>query len=156
MNRSLTGWLFVGAQAVLLIALLLLPRRADWPTPGWLTAGGYAAIVAGLGLVGAAALRLGPALTPTPVPRETGQLATSGLYRFVRHPIYTGVLLVVVGLTIRSGSWLTLVVAVATFGFFNAKAAWEEVQLTEHYPGYATYAATTPRFTPRVRPWTRR
>lgn len=149
MSRSATGWIFVAMQAVLLIGLVLLPGRDDWPTPGWLTALGFGAIAAGLVLVGVAALGLGTALTPTPVPRESGQLATDGLYRYMRHPIYTGVLLIVIGLTVRSGSWITLVVAAITFVFFNTKAAWEEARLTERYSEYPAYAAATPRFMPR-------
>jgi len=101
--------------------------------------------------VGVAALRLGAALTPTPVPTERGTLITGGLYTFVRHPIYTGVLIIVVGLVIRSGSLLTLLVGVATVWFFNAKAAWEEARLAERYPDYPAYAAVTPRFVPRPR-----
>jgi len=150
MSRSLTGWSFVAAQAVLLCAVVLLPERNDWPTPGWVSVVGFAVLVGGLGLVGFAALGLGSALTPTPVPRESGQLMTEGLYSYVRHPIYTGVLLAVIGVTLRSGSWITLAVAAVTFVFFNSKAAWEEARLTERYADYPGYAASTPRFVPRV------
>ncbi len=149
-RRSTIGWVFVGVQAVLLIALVLLPTGDLWPTPGPLIV--FGGVLIGFGLVGVAiaALRLGPSLTPTPVPTAGGALVTGGLYRFVRHPIYTGVLLIVVGLTIRSGSLLTLIVGLATIWFFNVKAQWEEAQLAERYPDYPTYAAVTPRFIPRI------
>lgn len=149
MNRTRTGWLFVAAQALLLITLVALPGDDAWPTPGWLQAIGLVAVVGGVALVAVAALRLGPALTPTPVPTNAGQLTTDGLYRLVRHPIYSGVLAAVVGVTIRSGSIPVLVVGVVTVGFFHVKARWEEEQLTERYPDYPAYAATTPRFLPR-------
>ncbi|MGH1491929.1 MAG: methyltransferase family protein [Acidimicrobiales bacterium] len=155
MNRQLTGWLFVAAQAVLLGALILLPTGDDWATPAWLRTFGYLCILVGLGLVAIAALRLGSALTPTPVPRGDGELATGGLYRFMRHPIYTGVLVIVIGLTIRSGSWLTLAVGLLTIAFFNQKAKWEEAQLAERYTDYAAYASSTPRFVPRLAARTR-
>jgi protein-S-isoprenylcysteine O-methyltransferase Ste14 len=80
-----------------------------------------------------------------------GELVTTGLYQFARHPIYTGVLAIVVGLTLRSGSWITLVLGIAGVVFFNVKAAWEERQLAEAYPSYVAYADNTPRFIPR--PW---
>ncbi len=151
MNRSRTGWLFVAAQAVLLVTLVALPGNDAWPTPTWLRLLGMTAVVGGVALVAVAALRLGPALTPTPVPTEAGSLTTEGLYRFVRHPIYSGVLAAVIGVTVRSGSLIVLVVGLLTIAFFHVKARWEEDRLTEHYPSYPAYAAVTPRFLPR--PW---
>ena len=151
MNRTAIGWIFVAAQAILLIALVVLPRRDDWPTPGWLQALGLTIILGSLAAIGLAALRLGPALTPTPVPIANGQLATTGFYRYVRHPIYAGVLAIASGLALRSGSWVTLAVAATTVVFFNLKAGWEEARLGETYADYAAYASTTPRFVPR--PW---
>ena len=147
-DRRVVGWLFVAGQVVLLVALVLLPGRDDWPTPSWVWMVGQAAVVAGLVVIVVASLRLGTGLTPTPVPNARGRMVTGGLYRFVRHPIYTGVLMIVVGLTIRSGSYITLAVAVATIVFFDRKAAWEEARLRERYDGYAGYAERTPRFVP--------
>lgn len=149
MSDRVTGWLFVAAQAVLLILLVALPGNDHWPTPGWVQGGGYALIAIGLAIAGLASLGLGSALTPTPVPNEAGELATTGLYRRVRHPIYTGVLTAVIGLTIRSGNWVTIVVAVVAIVFFNVKARWEERRLAARYPGYDAYAQSTPRFLPR-------
>ncbi len=119
--------------------------------PDWLTALGFAAVVGGLGIVAFASLNLGTALTATPVPNGKGQLKTGGMYGYVRHPIYSGVLLIVLGLVVRSANWLTLAVGIATISFFHAKAQWEEGQLAEHFEDYASYRAATPRFVPRLR-----
>ncbi len=151
MNRTSTGWLYVAAQAFLLITLVALPGDDAWPTPTWLRLLGMIAVIGGIALGAVAALRLGPALTPTPVPTESGSLTTEGLYRFVRHPIYSGVLAAVIGVTVRSGSLIVLVVGVLTIAFFHIKARWEEDRLAERYPGYPAYAAVTPRFVPRPR-----
>lgn len=143
------GWLFVAIQAVLLLGLIFGPTGSAWPGPPWLRLLGMALIVAGLVIIAAAALGLGSALTATPVPTKSGQLTTTGLYRFVRHPIYSAVLTITLGLTIRSRSWFALALAVAIVVFFSAKARWEEARLAERYPTYAAYAARTPRFVPR-------
>lgn len=148
MNRATIGWSWVLGQAILLGALILLPGRSDWPTPSLLTAAAWALILGGLIIVALAAFGLGSALTPTPMPTQSGSLSTNGLYQYVRHPIYSGVLLAVAGVTLRSGSWIHLVIAVATVLFFDRKARWEEGQLVEHYEGYRAYAAGTPRFVP--------
>lgn len=152
-DRRSIGWLLVGAQALLIGALLLLPSGKAWATPDWLQLTGLA-----IGAVGGvwaivAALRLGDGLTPTPVPRDGGQLRTDGPYAHVRHPIYTGVLLIVIGITLRSGSVVVLALAAVTVAFFHGKARFEEGLLAERYPAYRRYAARTPRFLPR--PWRR-
>ncbi len=151
MSRDRTGWAFVAMQVVLLVALVLVPSGTAWPMPGWLAVVRLVLVVAGLLVVVAAALNLGRSLTPTPVPNDGG-LRTDGLYRFVRHPIYSGVLLAVVGLTVGTRQWWGLALGLVTIAFFSAKARWEEARLAEAYPGYTEYAADTPRFVPFTRP----
>lgn len=148
MDRRTIGWAFVAGQVVLLVALVLLPGGDDWPTPGWVWMVGQVFVIAGFVVMIVASLGLGRGLTATPVPNARGELITRGLYRYVRHPIYTGVLSIVVGLTLRSGSVVTFAVAVVTVVFFDRKARWEEGQLRERYPDYADYASHTPRFVP--------
>ncbi|MEL7158057.1 MAG: methyltransferase [Actinomycetota bacterium] len=150
MSRRQIGWLFVVIQFLLLAALVLLPSGDDWSRPGWLQLLSTVVFVAGLAIVAAAALGLGPALTATPVPTAGGHLVTGGLFRFARHPIYTGVLLVVTAVAVRSGSVVTVAVAVVTIAFFWVKSSWEEVQLRRTYPDYDHYAAVTGRFFPRL------
>ena len=149
MRTERTGWGFVGTQFVLLAALVLLPTRTDWARPTWLTIVSGVLVVAGVGIALLAAGHLGESLTATPEPKRGASLRTGGLYRYARHPIYSGVLLAVIGLVVRSGSYLTLAVGVLTVLFFNAKAAWEERRLSATYDGYAEYAARTRRFVPR-------
>jgi len=153
MGPRVIGWLLVAAQTGLVVTLVLLPSGDAWPTPGWLEVTGL--VIAGLGAVWAvvAALRLGEGLTPTPVPRPGGRLRTDGPYAHVRHPIYTGVLLIVVGITVRSGSAPVLGLAVSILVFFHAKARFEEGLLAERFPEYRVYAERTPRFVPA--PWRR-
>jgi protein-S-isoprenylcysteine O-methyltransferase Ste14 len=149
-SRARTGWVFVAVQVVLLVVLVVVPTGEAWPMPGWLAAVRLALVAGGLGVVVIAGLNLGRALTPTPVPNQGG-LRTDGLYRFVRHPIYSGVLLVVLGLTLGTRQWWGLGLGLVTVAFFTVKARWEEARLAETYPGYAEYAAATPRFVPRPR-----
>ena len=151
MGQRATGWALVAGQVVLLVALVLTPQGTLWPTPPWVVGASW--VVSGAGVVWAvwAALRLGDRLTPTPVPRDGGELRVEGPYAHVRHPIYTGVLLIVLGIALRTGSGVGLALGVVTVGFFHAKAAFEERLLADRFPGYARYAAATPRFVPR--PW---
>lgn len=142
--------MWVGGQAILLGVLILWPSGDDWSRTPILVGIAGVLFFAGLGLIATSALGLGSALTPTPIPTRRGHLRTSGLYRLVRHPIYTGVLLTVTGITLRSGNWVHVVIAVATYVYFDRKAAWEEQRLQETYPGYRSYASRTGKFIPRV------
>ena len=150
MKDRTVGLLFVAVQALLLTVLVLLPNRGDWQTPEWIRFAGLLFMVIGIALIGLASLRLGASLSPTPVPVLRGQLTTTGLYAFMRHPIYSGVLIAVAGFTVRSGSWVTLAVALVTIVFFNRKASWEEARLGAKYESYSDYADKTPRFIPRL------
>ena len=148
MNRNAIGWVWVCGQAILLGAIILLPGNDDWPTPQWVTVLASILFFGGLALIAVASLGLGSALTPTPVPTHSAKLSTRGLYQWVRHPIYTGVLAVVAGMTLRSASVTHLALAVVTGVFFDRKAAWEERQLHDRYADYASYASNTPKFLP--------
>lgn len=150
MSKTSVGWVWVGGQAVLLGALVLWPTGTAWPRPAAVLVVAGILFFSGLGLVAFSALGLGTALTPSPVPTSTGQLTTSGLYRFVRHPIYTGVLTAVAGITLRSGNWVHVAIAIATYVYFDRKAAWEEQRLRETYSDYDDYATRTPKFIPTI------
>lgn len=146
-----TGWAFVAVQIGLLVALLLVPAADDWPTPPWVQALASVLTLGGMIVVVVSAFRLGRALTATPVPNGAARLHTDGLHRWVRHPMYSGLLVLVVGVVLRSGNLVALVIGAITAVFFHRKAVWEEQRLHERFPEYAAYAAATPRFVPRAR-----
>ena len=101
MNRSVVGWLLVVVQFLLLLGRPARPvARAVDPEPRR----GGAVFAAGAVLGLAAGRRLGRALTPTPVPIAGAGLRIDGAYRYVRHPIYSAVLLMCVGYAIAIGS----------------------------------------------------
>ena len=82
----------------------------------------------------------GPSLTPGTEPLPGAPLVTTGAYGHVRHPIYSGVVLVLAGYTLAWSNWtLALIVGVVARQFFEAKARAEERWLVERYPGYARY-----------------
>ena len=70
-----------------------------------------------------ASLRLGRALTPTPMPAERGELQTGGLYRFVRHPGYAGMLVAMPSVGIALGSWVSAARISAAKDFIDTRPA---------------------------------
>ena len=146
-----TARLLVAGQFVLIGILVLLPGRHDWPVPTALTVACSAATVVGLAVMVIGATRLGRGLTATPLPNAHAKLRTGGLYRYARHPIYSGWLLTMASITVASGSGLRLLTLGVLVLLLTAKARWEETRLIQRFEGYAGYAARTPRFVPRLR-----
>ena len=114
----------------------------------------------GLEVVGAALLAAGLALAVwarvnlgrnwgMPMSRKAEpELVTTGPYRVVRHPIYSGLLLAMIGTSLlRSLVGLALVVAVGAFFVFSARV--EERNLTETFPStYPDYMSGTKMLIP--------
>mgnify|MGYP002651846256 CR=1 FL=1 len=92
--------------------------------------------------------RGGPKAVPTPNPEA--ELITSGLYQRIRHPIYTGVLMVAFGMTIWHGHVVTLTASVLLVGLLTYKSMYEEELLRAQYPQYPTYMKSTGRFLPKL------
>jgi protein-S-isoprenylcysteine O-methyltransferase Ste14 len=76
-------------------------------------------------------------------------VVSSGPYRYIRHPIYTGDLLLLFGLELALNSWLVLGVAALAIAV-SQKAAREEKDLSGGLPAYAAYCRRTKRFIPFV------
>ncbi len=143
-----TARLLVAGQFALIGILVVLPGRQDWPVPAALTVACTVATLAGLAVMVIGATGLGRGLTATPLPNAHAQLRTTGMYRFARHPIYSGLLLTMTSITMASGSGLRLFTLGVLVLLLTVKARWEEARLTQRFAGYASYAARTPRFIP--------
>lgn len=147
-RETAIAWGFVLVQGALILAVLLLPAGDAWVL--WPRADTVAAVLQWVGalILVVGLVNLGRSLTALPTPVPHGELKVGGLYRFARHPIYTGVMALVLGAGARSGNPWALGAAVALVGWFMAKARWEEDRLRARYPDYDDYAARTPRFVP--------
>jgi protein-S-isoprenylcysteine O-methyltransferase Ste14 len=66
---------------------------------------------------------------------------SSGPYAFVRHPMYSGIMLFFVGVPLLLGSWWGVAIAPAFAILFAIRARIEERALVEGLPDYADYAA---------------
>lgn len=99
---------------------------------------GLAVTVAG-GVVGTWALAvLGESLTPYPQPRARGKLVRRGPYAVVRHPIYSALLLAMLGICM-TGSWWGLIPLMALVLWWLAKSSVEERFLLEKFDDYGQY-----------------
>jgi protein-S-isoprenylcysteine O-methyltransferase Ste14 len=83
-----------------------------------------------------------------PTPNNRAELVTTGLYRFARHPIYTGVLCAAFGAALAHGNLIVIAIAILFIPFFTVKSMYEERLLRAVYPDYDDYARRTGRFFP--------
>ncbi len=141
------------------LVLFLAAGTLAWPG-GWIfLILFYSFVVVGaLTLVGSFALmylafRENAYLTPTVRIQEERRHAvvSTGPYRYVRHPMYTGFQHFFVGMPLLLGSAFGLLLALVLIGLIVRRAVLEERLLRENLPGYDAYMAqVTSRFIPHV------
>jgi protein-S-isoprenylcysteine O-methyltransferase Ste14 len=83
-----------------------------------------------------------------PRPRTGAELVETGVYRFVRHPIYGGLILAAFGWAIAQASVVAVALGVLLAAFLFVKSSREEAWLTQRFPAYEAYRARTRRFLP--------
>jgi len=157
----------VGSAVFLVIAPGFIAGLAPWLLSGWRMAPpffGMAAIrwLGGL-LIGLGSIGLLDSFrrfvveglgTPAPV-RPPRRLVVGGLYRFVRNPMYVGVVSAILGQALLLGSAPLLGYAACIWlGFHIWVLAYEEPTLRASFgPEFSAYCAAVRRWIPRLRPW---
>lgn len=150
--RAAGGAWVVGQFALIGLVALAWLLPPEWPGPEpWRTWVGSALVAAGLAAFLATYRAMGASFTPMPRPPEDGTLVTDGPFRFARHPMYGGGLLLLAGLTLF-GRPAGLLPLAALAVLWSAKSRVEERHLEQRHPGYADYRRATPgRLFPRPR-----
>jgi protein-S-isoprenylcysteine O-methyltransferase Ste14 len=146
MGKRGEGW--VGLQLLLFALIFVSPKIEAVPLPLWVRLIG-AAVILGGGFLGALGiLSLGKNLTPFPKPKEGGYLVSTGVYGWVRHPIYSGIIFGSLGWALLTDTLLGIGLAVVLFFFFDLKSRREEVWLIEAYPDYPAYQQQVKKLVP--------
>jgi protein-S-isoprenylcysteine O-methyltransferase Ste14 len=113
--------------------------------------GGATLVALGLLLMLAAFVSLRAVIQVAPEPKAGGHLITSGPYRWLRHPIYTGMLLLFIGLFLRKPTAAVGIASAVMVAFLMVKAAFEEELLQARYPEYTAYRTRTWGVLPGIR-----
>jgi protein-S-isoprenylcysteine O-methyltransferase Ste14 len=130
------------------IAGRLLSQRFLPDSAAWFFVG-LGLTILGLGFSIYARVWLGGNWSGTVTLKENHELIRGGPYNRVRHPIYTGILLAILGSAIATGEWRALLaLALITAGFLR-KIVVEERVLTEQFgDAYRQYQAEVPALLP--------
>lgn len=151
--RGTKGEWYVVIQVILfgLIAVgPLLPGLPSWGAP-WFTVTliiGGVLFLLGTVLVLMGLVTLGRNLSALPHPKEDAQMVVHGAYKLVRHPIYSGIIQGAIGYALFTASWVTLILALSLFLFFDIKSRREEKYLRLKFDNYADYQRRVKKLIP--------
>ena len=123
-----------------------------FPSSPWVIYTSLVLMIAGLIIRWTAIISLGKAFSVNVAIRETQTLYKKGLYRLVRHPSYSGMVVCFVAIGMIQRNWLGFaVVLVPTTAALLYRIHVEEVALNEAFGAqYASYSRTTKRLIPGV------
>lgn len=129
-----------GLSLVALIVVSVLDHRFGWsPVPTAISLAGDVLVAIGLGVSMLVVIQNGYAASTITV--ESGQkLVSTGLYAFVRHPMYTGTVIMMLGIPLALGSYWGLVFVLPGLIGLTVRIGDEEQLLSQELDGYSEYA----------------
>jgi protein-S-isoprenylcysteine O-methyltransferase Ste14 len=148
-QRLLAAGAFFAFGALMVVSAF--DHRFGWSqVPAAISVLGDVLVAVGLGLAMLVVIQNGYAAATIAV--ETGQtLTTTGLYAVVRHPMYVGALIMMVGIPLALGSWWGLVTLIPGLVLLVLRIRDEERMLEEALDGYSEYTHKVHyRLVPRV------
>lgn len=145
---GLSGWLSI-------IVYLLNPAWMQWSAvslPAWLRWCGVASAILSLPLMYWLFRSIGRNITQTVKTRKEHQLVTTGIYRWVRHPLYSVGTLLFGSFALIAANWFMALATVFGFAMLLVRLPNEERHLMERFGDeYKEYMKRTGRFVPRLR-----
>lgn len=144
-NAIQTAWAYVVVQALILGLLVFLPDSIGPAIKRLVVIGVGFEWFGFIGIV-LSAVTIRSSLTPLPLPKARSQLGTTGLYKYVRHPMYSSVILLSLGIALASGSLVKYGLVISLFVLLYYKSMFEEKYLRKKYADYDNYTKKTPRF----------
>ncbi len=100
---------------------------------------GFIIIIIGSIIILLAIKDLGSNLSPFPRPIAKGNLITSGIYSFIRHPMYYSLILISLGIFIIKLSFYYLCLTITLTLVINFKIILEEKYLNKKFKNYFSY-----------------
>lgn len=83
-----------------------------------------------------------------PEPKKGAKLAQNGIYKYIRHPMYSGIALVAISLFLSNPQFLSFTILALLCYVLDMKASTEEDFLTKLHQEYKEYVSKTKKFIP--------
>jgi protein-S-isoprenylcysteine O-methyltransferase Ste14 len=116
----------------------------------WIRWLGFLFLLIGLVIAFISIVKLGQNLTALPHPKDNAQLVTTGIYAFLRHPIYSALIFIGFGWALWNSSLLSLFIALILGIFLDLKSRREEHYLQKLFSEYVDYKKRVKKFVPFV------
>lgn len=137
---------------------LLYPVYPQWVTwshvslPGFIRWGAVAVAAATIPFTVWVFRSLGSNVSETILTKEGQQLVTWGPYRWIRHPLYSGAVLVLAALSAVAANWLMALLVLVVLTMLPRLARREEAHLLARFgSAYTEYMSRTGRFAPKLK-----
>ena len=141
------GPLFVVGQFALLVLLIISPSIKN--VAAGLAPLGFLLQILGLLIVIVGGFNLRKSLTASPEPKSGGKFVVTGLYKWVRHPMYLGLIVFGIGITIQRESIMAEIETLFLAILLHFKRLYEDRLLLEKYPEAAEYQQRVGAFFPK-------
>jgi protein-S-isoprenylcysteine O-methyltransferase Ste14 len=133
---------------------LLNPQWMAWSKismPEWARWFGFGLGLVNVGLIYWLFTSIGSGITPVSATRKEHKLVMHGIYRWVRHPLYTVGSLLFISFGLMADNWFILLLAALAFIAMAVRTPKEEANLIEKFGDeYREYMKRTGRFLPKL------
>lgn len=140
--------IYVSIQALLFILYIIPIKIFQLHIVAVFRYAGILFSLTGIAIATIALLQLNKFLTAFPTPKQNSRLLKSGIYKYVRHPVYSGIILISTGYGLFAQDVWKLFIAASLFILFYFKSKYEESLLLKHFEQYEAYRKNSYRFFP--------
>ena len=150
MSNSMKDRIFVSLQIILFFVFTLNINLGRFKIAGIIMVICFIFAFIGILLIIISIIQLRHSISPFPAPLKNASLITSGLFHYIRHPIYSGIILLFLSIGVYYGSVYKILIFILILGVLCLKSVHEEKLLQERFPEYQLYKNKTGRFFPKI------
>lgn len=135
--------ILVVAQFLLLGLLFLKPKATVFTAPSWAPTLAIVINIFAAAILFMAWYALRASLQISPIPKDGAALVTTGIYRFTRHPMYIGVLLIGASFVLTNINLASILIWAALLATLIFKARFEDSLLLMKHSQASEYQSKT-------------
>lgn len=145
-NRKNEEYILFGGQMLLMLGYILPVSFLNFQLPYLLKPILGFFCCCGILVILIALWQLRNFISPFPSPKTNTHLLTKGIFKYSRHPIYTGILISFFSYALFEGNTFKLIITFLLFLLFLIKSGYEERLLSARFNSYDHYKKNTRRF----------
>jgi protein-S-isoprenylcysteine O-methyltransferase Ste14 len=152
MRSKTKDYILVGIQLLLMLMILLVTQKPEHILPSFIRYAGALFLIASFIFGSMAVIQMNRHISALPSPKSGSVLLQSGVYRFIRHPMYSALSLAGFSYGLLESDTYKLILSLLLLLFFEIKSQYEETRLIEFFQEYKDYKSRTGKFFPIIFP----